>query len=197
MGSILFFLAEAISFVTNPFFIAFPLPFLLVYHQTSDVSFAFKWMLFSMLFIVFVGAFVYYEVRRNVFSDIDVSRREQRPLFFVFVTFVSLLYLFSLFILRGPEALYIAVGGILGSAIILGFVNQRVKASLHVASISAFLTSLSLLYGGIHLFWLAMIPIVGWSRVRIKRHTVSETVVGGIMGVMLTLIVYFGVSLWR
>ncbi|MBI2442459.1 MAG: hypothetical protein HYV40_00950 [Candidatus Levybacteria bacterium] len=193
----LFLLAQVISLLTNPIIIAFPLPFLLVYHETRDVGYALMWMLFSMLFIMMVGFFVLYEVKRNVFSDIDVSKREQRPLFFVFVTFISILYLLSLYVLNGPTALFIAVGGILGSAIVLGLVNQRIKASLHVASISAFFTTLSLLYGGFSLLWLAMIPVVAWSRVKIKRHTVSEAVVGCVMGIMLTLIVYFGVEMWR
>lgn len=191
------FLAQIISFFTNPFFIALPIPFLLVYHETNDTLLSFKWMVFSMLFIVMIGMFVLYEVRRRVFTDIDVSHREQRPLFFAFVTFVSLLYLLSLFILKGPIELYVAVGGIIGGLLVLAIVNQRIKASIHVASISSFFTVLALLYGGISLLWIIFIPIVAWSRVETKRHTVSEAVVGCLLGVVLTLIMYAGVEIWH
>ncbi|MDP3941617.1 MAG: hypothetical protein Q8Q49_04905 [bacterium] len=190
-------IAQIISFFSNPFFIALPIPFLLVYHETNNTLYAFKWMIFSMLFIVMVGLFVLYEVRRHAFSDIDVSHREQRPLFFAFVMFVSLLYLGSLFVLHGPIGLYVAVGGMLGSIIVLGLVNQRIKASMHVAGIAAFFTVLSLLYGGIHGFWLLMIPVVAWSRVKTKRHTVPEAVVGCVLGIVLTLLLYAGVEIWR
>lgn len=190
-------LARLISFITNPFFIAIPLPFFLVYHETNDVVYALSWTLYSLFFLAMIGAFVFYEVRRRVFSDIDVSKREQRPLFFVYVAFVSLLYLGTLFVLHSPPILYIAVGGVLGSAIVLGLVNKSIKASLHVATISAFFTVLSLLYGGVYLFWLLVIPVVAWSRVKIKRHTISEAIAGCIMGIMLTLIVYFSVLSWR
>ncbi len=144
-----------------------------------------------------VGMFVLFEVRRHVFSDMDVSRREQRPLFFAFLMFVSLLYLVSLLILKGPIALYVAVGGMLGSIIVLGLVNKRIKASMHVAGLSAFFTVLSLLYGGIHILWLLMIPIVAWSRVKTKRHTVSEAIVGCFLGSVLTLLVYAGAKIWH
>lgn len=190
-------LARIISLITNPFFIAIPLPFLLVYHESGNAAYAFRWAIFSFIFLVMIGVFVVFEVRRHVFSDLDVSKREQRPLFFVYVAFVSLLYLVSLYLLRGPEVLSIAVGGILGSAVVLGLVTHYIKASLHVATISAFFTVLALLYGGFYFFWLLMIPIVAWSRIKIKRHTVSEAIVGCIMGIMLTLIVYFSVMYWR
>jgi hypothetical protein len=193
----MFALAQLISFFTNPFFIALPIPFLLVYHETNDTLLSFKWMVFSMLFIVMIGMFVLYEVRRHVFTDIDVSHREQRPIFFAFVTFIALLYLFSLFILHGPLGLYVAVGGILGGLLVLALVNQRIKASIHVASISSFFTVLAILYGGISMLWLLVIPIVAWSRIKTKRHTVSEAVVGCFLGIMLTLLVYAGVEIWH
>ena len=184
-------LARIISFVTNPFFIAIPLPFLLVYHETDSVSDAIRWTFFSVVFLLMIGAFVFYEVKRHVFSDIDVSKKEQRPLFFVYVIFVSFLYLGSLVVLRGPFSLFIAVGGVLGSAVTLGFVNRTIKASLHVATVSAFFTVFALLYGGVYVLFLLAIPIVAWSRIVIKRHSLKETVVGCVMGIMLTLIVYF------
>lgn len=191
-------LARVISFLSNPVFIAVPLLFLLVYHETNSLDYAWKWMIFSMMFVVMVGAFVLYEVRRRIFTDFDVSRKEQRPLFFVFVTFISLLYLMGLFILEGPVVLYLAVGSILGSALILGMVSQRIKVSLHVATLSAFLTVLVILYGGGYFFLLLLvIPLVAWSRIRIKRHTFPEVITGCCLGIMLTLIVYAGVAWWR
>lgn len=192
-----FSLARAISFVTNPFFIAIPLPFLLVYHESGNFADSFRWTIFSLTFLVMIGVFVVYEVRRHVFSDIDVSRKEQRPLFFVYVAFVCILYLMSLYLLRGPQILAIAVGGVLGSAVVLGLVTHYIKASLHVATISAFFTVFALLYGGSSFFWLLMIPVVAWSRIMIKRHTVAEAIVGCILGIMLTLIVYFTVMYSR
>lgn len=189
------FIAQLISFISNPIFLAFPIPFLLVYHQTSDPYYAFKWMIFSMLFIMLVGVFVLYEVKRHVFSDIDVSKREQRPLLFIFVGFVAFLYLLSLYALDAPTSLYVAVGGILGSVVVLAFINKKIKASIHVATIASFLCVLSLLYGGVHVLWLLGIPLVAWSRITTKRHSIPETIVGCIMGIVLTLGVYMSVKL--
>lgn len=187
-------LAQLISFISNPVFLTIPLPFFLVYNETSDAYLALKWMIFSMFFIVLVGFFVMYEVRRRVFTDLDVSKREQRPLLFVFMIFVAFLYLLSLFLLHGPTILYVAVCGIIGSIIILALINERIKASIHVATISAFFCVLAILYGGANLLWLLCIPVVVWSRVRTNRHSLQEALVGCVMGIMLTLGVYIFVK---
>jgi membrane-associated phospholipid phosphatase len=183
----MFRLAQIISFIANPLFLALPIPFFLVYYETNDFIAAFKWMIFSMFFIVMVGAFVIVEVRSRVFSDLDVSRREQRPLLFLFAGFVAIMYLLGLIILKAPTILFLAVGGFIASILLISFVNRYVKASIHVAASTIFLLVLFILYGGLNIVWLLFLPVIAWARVKAKKHTIQEVVAGAILGIVLPL----------
>src|SRR4026208_1637374 len=106
-------LARIISFLTNPVFVLFPVPYLLVYRSGYGHIYAIKWTLFTLLFLAMVGFFVLYEVKMKVFSDMDVSKREQRPLLFTIVGIITFIYLASLFFLKAPPVLFITIWGVL------------------------------------------------------------------------------------
>lgn len=183
-------LAEIISTVFNPVVLLFPLPYLLVYKVSNDDGLALKWFFFSSVFLLVTCLFIMIAVKRKIFTDIDVSKREQRPLLFLFVSIIAMVYLSGLLFLQGPPILFFAITGILIGVIIFSFINLRIKASLHVASSSALIFILSILYGGNFLLLLVLIPIIAWSRVKLKRHSLSEATVGGTLGVLITLCMY-------
>lgn len=182
------FLAKLISFLTNPFVVVLPGPFLIVYRMTGDVSYSLKWELFSILFIAVSALFILFGVLRGFFSDIDVSRRNQRKIMFCFFGIVSLFYFFSVLFFNGPKILLITSLGLVLAIIIFDIVNISLKASIHVATFTSFIIMMFILYGSY--FWIGflLIPIVAWARIKIKRHTLAETIVGGVLGGLLTII---------
>ncbi len=182
-------IAQTVSFITNPIFILFPIPYLLVYRFGYGHTYAIKWMLFSFIFLFLAGIFVIYEVKHKVFSDMDVSRREQRPLLFGMIGLITTVYMISLSIFKAPPVLFISVlGGMIG-IIMASLVNMRVKASLHVASLTTVLITLVRLYS-LPFYIFLLIPIVGWARIQIKRHTEEEVVIGFFLGIALTFLMY-------
>ncbi len=182
-------LARILSFITNPIFVLFPVPFLLIYRFGYEGTYAIKWTLFSFLFIVVAGVFVLYEVKHKVFSDMDVSKREQRPLLFAMIGIITVIYFISLFIFKAPPVLFITVLGVMLATLVATLINTRVKASLHVGTITAVLITMVKLYDWpIYVF--VLIPIVAWARIKIKRHTEQEVLVGALFGIGLTLFMY-------
>lgn len=184
-------LARLISLITNPIFILITVPFYLVYKTTKDTSLAWNWTMYTMVFISVFVIFVLYGVRNKIFSDIDVSNGKQRPILYFIGALLSVLYLFSLFILQGPMILFITTFGIILGILLAGLINMKVKASMHVAAFSGLISSLSIVYRGYYLLLLFLIPVIAWSRVKIKRHTVPEVIIGGTLGSLLSLIMYF------
>lgn len=184
-------LARIISFISNPIFIFIFLPYFLVYKTVKDASAALNWTIYTLVFIFIFVMFVLIGVKKKFFSDIDVSKREQRPVLYFTGGALSILYLSILFLLQGPKILIITIFGIILGILVAGLINIKIKASVHVAAISGLLTSLSLIYKGYSPFLLLLIFIIGWSRVKIKRHTVPEVVIGGILGSLLSLVMYF------
>src|SRR3989344_7062012 len=130
-------LAHIISIISNPLVLFVPVPYLLVYHYSNDRLSAFSWTLISFVFLSFVGAFVLYQVEKGKFSDLDVSRREQRPRLFFAVGIAGVIYLLTLTVLNGPPVLYIATIGIMLSIFFVSVINTKIKASIHMATITA------------------------------------------------------------
>lgn len=184
------YFARFISFVFNPLFLLFPVPYFLVFYETKDSIYAFKWTIFSGLFIFIVAVFAVIAVKKGVFTDLDVSHREQRPLLFLFVGILCMFYLTSLSFLKGPPVLFLTIICVLIALLFVSLINTRVKASIHVATVSAVIVTIGLLYGGMHYLVFLLIPLIGWSRVKIKRHTISEAIIGGLAGTLLTLTLY-------
>ena len=73
-------------------------------------------------------------------------------------------------------------------------INNWIKASMHVATITSLIVALAIVYGGYFYLLLLVIPLMGYIRVRAKRHTVAETIAGGIFGSSLSLLMYFMVT---
>jgi len=182
--------AKAISFLLGPSFVLLPIPFILVARFTQDYSYALKWTVFSYAFILAVATFVVIGVLLGVFSNFDVSKREQRPLLFSFCAFAMFCYLLSLLILDGPKILFIALFAIILGLIIIVIVNRWIKASIHVATLTSVVLLISIIYKGNYFLLLFLIPLLAWARVKMKQHTPLETVVGSVLGIVITLIAY-------
>lgn len=185
------FIAKLISYLSNPLIIALPAPYIIVYKISQDTVYAWKWEIFSIGFFIAVGLFVAYGVWRGFFSDIDISKREERKPLFIFVSITTILYLCSIVLLKGPEILLLSVVGCILGIVVIALINTHIKASIHVATISAFISSLAILYGGSYLLGTLLIPIIAWSRVKTKRHTIAEATTGGIFGVAMIMVIYF------
>lgn len=182
--------AKAVSFFLGPLFMLFPVPFILVSKFANDYYYALKWTVFSYSFIIVVAIFVMIGVLLGFFSNFDVSKREQRPLLFSFSAFITLCYLLSLIIFDGPRILFLALFTIILGLIVLVVVNIKIKASIHLATATSVILLTIIAYRGYFLFLLPLIPILAWARIKTKEHTLSETVIGIILGVVLTVIVY-------
>ena len=182
-------LARIISFISNPLFVVLPIPYLFVYWRSGNSEYAQIWLVISLLFLVIAGFIVFLEVERGVFSDLDVSHREQRPLLFLIAFIICAIYLGCLVLFQAPRILMISAVGIGAGILVTSFVNRWIKASIHVATNTCVLLSCMIMYQ-LPLVTLLLIPLIAWSRIYIKRHTLSETIAGGIVGVLLTLLMY-------
>ena len=183
-------IAKVVSFFLGPVFILLPIPYILVERFTQDYFYALKWTIFSYAFILAVALFVIIGVFLGVFSNFDVSKRQQRPLLFSFSAFAIFCYLLSLYILDGPKVLFIAIFAIILGLIVIVIVNKWIKASIHMASATSVLLFVGIVYKGYFLLLLMLLPLLAWARVKTKEHTPLETVIGSVLGIVITLVVY-------
>lgn len=190
MGSkVMYRLAQLISLLSNPLIVLFPVPFLLIYRVNGDIAAASQWTFITFIFVLLVAIYILLNVEWGKFSDFDVSKREQRPVLFHFSGIIVIFYTLSLLVLNGPRVLYITVFGIILGVILLSFINQYIKASIHLATLTSVLVMVIIFYK-VSLLSLFLIPIVAWSRIKINRHSLMETITGTVFGFLLTLLMY-------
>jgi hypothetical protein len=183
--------AKLISFFLNPVFTLLPILYIIISKFSHDHSYILKWTFFSYAFVLAVAIFVIIGVMLGIFSNFDVSKKEQRPLLFSFSAFAAFCYLISLLVLKGPKILFVAFFAIVFGLITIMIVNKWIKASIHLAAATAALLSISVACGGGYFFFILLfLPLLAWSRVKMKEHTLLETIIGSILGIVITLVVY-------
>ncbi len=184
-------LANLISVLSNPLVISIPLSYSLVFKTTGGVIYAFQWTFVSLFFASLVGLFVFYGVKKGFFSDFDVSKREERTRLFVFTAIVSVLYLATVLTVSGPRVLLFGIASLLLGLFFADLINHKIKASIHLAVFSSFSIIMGILYGGVFWVLLFIAPLVAWSRIKLKKHELLETIVGGLVGIIIVLMLYF------
>lgn len=185
--------AKLVSFAFHPVTFFLIMPFLFVYRETANSRDALQWGIFSALFVCIGIAFVIWGRRNGIFSDMDISIKEQRYEFYTILLFFGTSYVGAALLSHGFFfPLSIVSLGIAIAIILFTFLNKYIKASNHIAVAVAFVTTVSLLYGFLALFltiWI--IPLLAWSRLVLKKHTIREMIVGGVLGVTVTIATFF------
>lgn len=184
-------IAKIISTVLNPIILLAFVPFYLVYMSTKNPVFAWYWTGVSLVFLSLFSLFVITGVKLKFFSDFDISERSQRPMLYSFAVLFIFLYWILLIVSDAPKVLFLAVYALIFGIIALEISNNFLKASAHVATISAIITALFLIHGSFYLLLgYLLIPLVGWARIKTKNHTRKQVVVGAEIGILTTVVIY-------
>ncbi|MFA6958735.1 MAG: phosphatase PAP2 family protein [Thermoanaerobaculia bacterium] len=130
------------------------------------------------------------QVRRGAWSNVDASNREERPMLFG-VGAAGLVALVGYILVAHPGSFLLRGAlGTLGMLAACAVATRWIKVSLHLAFATLAATTLLLL--GSRLGWVLVpvVPLLGWSRLRLGRHRATEVVVGGVAGVVTAFAIY-------
>jgi membrane-associated phospholipid phosphatase len=78
---------------------------------------------------------------------------------------------------------------------ILSLVTLFWKISFHGATISAAATATLMVAGSSAWPMMLLVPLVGWARVRLKRHTLRQVIYGSLVGALIALLLVHGILL--
>ncbi|MFZ2489915.1 MAG: hypothetical protein WA208_00385 [Thermoanaerobaculia bacterium] len=138
----------------------------------------------ALIAVVPVALLMVRQVRRGSWTNVDASNQSERPALFA-VGIVALVALLAATLAFQPGSFLIR--GTVGVLIILAVcavATRWLKVSLH----SAFggLAATTLLLVGSPAGWLvlAVLPVLAWSRLALRRHTVPEVLTGFLVGVV-------------
>ncbi|MBN1922106.1 MAG: hypothetical protein JW892_12730 [Anaerolineae bacterium] len=149
-----------------------------------------RWIAIYTVFAIAIPmGYLGYLLRRGHISDMDVTRREQRtrPLI---ITLGGLLVAEILFILgEAPLPFRILAGASLVQGALVFLITLQWKISMHTST-AAGMTVLILSIAGLAAAPVAItVPLIAWSRVKLRRHTLMQTLAGICLGVGVFLIV--------
>lgn len=190
-------IARLISSLFHPVIFATVVPFILLHNITKDIFLSIRWMFYSAAFII-LALFVYFILRPNDFiHDFDISDRKKRPMFYFILLVISFVYFIIALTVKGIFfPLTIASAGVILAIILFEIVNRYIKVSIHVAIATAFIITYGMFHGPILFFAICWIPFaVMWSRIRLKKHKVSEAIVGMTLGAVITIFI-FAIGKW-
>jgi len=178
-------LAKVISIIFEPF-VLFPVIAILVALRSGMAGLPFYYFLCVFMFGILLPPTIlrYWAVKTKRITNWDISDRKQRIKAFIFlaillcIDYVLILFFGNLDILRLMQ-LYILTFGIFYCITLFW------KISGHLTFTVINLGIISTWYPQIRSLLFIIPPLLAWSRVKLKRHTIAQTVGGILFGGMM------------
>jgi membrane-associated phospholipid phosphatase len=174
-------LARALTNALNPFVI-FTALFALDVFVEAGVYRGVLYLAVELTAAAAVAGYVLFMRRRSRVGDFWISTRAERltPALFLLAAFVALLG--ALALLDAPQNLSLLTLSMgLASAAVAG-ITLLWKASAHCTVAGHAAAAGLLLLGPLGFVFLLVLPLVLWSRVTLKAHTLSQTLTGAAVG---------------
>jgi membrane-associated phospholipid phosphatase len=190
-GRVLRDVARTVSTVCNPFVVPLVL-FVLLCAGTTHTFGQFWYRLSICAVFTSIGPmlFLLWLYASDRIRDLDMSdREERRKVFTIFIVFYVIGTAVLLFT-HAPAILTASMAGYTAAAIVVQQITRFWKISTHAVGITAPLVALTYLYGEDPLPFLVLIPLVGWSRVYLKAHTIAQVCAGTLLGALSTAIFF-------
>jgi membrane-associated phospholipid phosphatase len=118
---------------------------------------------------------------RGLVTDLDVQVRKQRMRPMIFMLVCGGVTWLALALGAAPAQMVFLAGVIWLQMIVIFGITLCWKISVHCATAAGVATMVWVLLGT-PLPLLVGVPIVAWSRVRLRRHTLMQTIAGSLLG---------------
>ena len=150
-------------------------------------------ILVALIFGFIAPIILFVFMRKNgKLVDIDASVKEERTVPFLIA---EIFYLIGLLILIFYKINIISIAFwfcYISNTFIIIFINKYWKISVHAMGAAGPAAAFILLFGWIGLFMFIVVALVGWSRIKLKCHSISQVIFGALFGFIST---YFQIYL--
>jgi membrane-associated phospholipid phosphatase len=154
----------------------------------TTLTFANDWPwlgLYLLLNILTPLSFLVWQLRRGSITDLDIQLREQRRNTLL-VTIGGFAFTWLVMLFGGaPPALTLLAGAGMLQWIIIFAITMRWKVSIHSTSATGVAILILRIFGLSAVPLVISIPLIAWSRVKLRHHTPAQTIVGVILGAIV------------
>lgn len=183
-------LAELVSDAAYAPIISIPV-FILINYYLMNLN---DFIIITMVCIVFTAVLpillVFWWLRgkngKDAEIDMDIPERTDRnyPLLLVILSYAF--GVVFLYLLNAPAIVTVLMFCYFSNTLIVFFINLYWKISIHSLGVAGPAVALLYVFGAFGLIYILIIPLVMWSRVYLKEHTVSQVVMGALIGFLAT-----------
>jgi membrane-associated phospholipid phosphatase len=177
--------AKFISTITHPPLIAIP-TFILINIFLLGFIDSLVINIICLIFAAILPILTSLILIKKMDTDIDITDRTKRtlPLFFAVCSYI--IGFIILFIIDAPAITTALMLVYFSNTLIILLINLSWKISIHAMGVAGPTAALIYLFGLPGVIFAITIPLVMWSRVILKKHTLSQVLAGSILGLILT-----------
>lgn len=189
-------IARWISHVISPHIVGIVLTSVITVRFSDKPAEIIWWLAVIVPLIVFPPlVYLLWLVYNGTMADIYMPDRETRlrPLCVMLVWLLVCLALIRYW--AAPPIVEVFVLSAVVLVGILSLVTLFWKISFHGATITAAATATVMVAGSSAWPVMLLIPLVGWARIRLERHTPRQVIFGSLVGALIALILAHGVLL--
>lgn len=145
---------------------------------------------FLVIAVVPMTILMFLQVRRGRWEHVDASNKPERRSLYLFGLAAALAWVGYLVMFRGATGMPRHALVVIGMLLVCAAVTRWLKVSLHL--FFAALTATALAMAGMAIGWVvaALVPLLAWSRLHLRRHTGAEVIAGGVLGAATGLLMH-------
>lgn len=163
----------------------------IVFVTESSITTTYAYIISILTFVVPLATILLFK-RLGIISDINATKREERPRLYIVMLISFLISLYITF-LSGESSL-ITVFLVINLTFVIGFVITFFwKISYHMIwSVLSLFVIFYILQNPYTLLLVILLPFIAWSRIERKRHTLAQLIAGVVLPLIcITLVLTF------
>ncbi len=185
-------IASLTSNILNPFLVSPVLILLLSFKSISSTLDAVKWSLILIaVSILPVFLVIIYLVRSQKLEGPFINIRKQRTKIYLLAGVCASVGCIVFHYLGAPPTLVATSVAGLSGVVVFMCVNLLWKISLHTAFVTASVTALIILYGSIAAVTVVLVPLIAWSRIELKHHSLAQVAAGALLAALIVVVVFY------
>ena len=185
-------IASLTSNILNPFLVSLVLILLLSFKSTSSTLDTVKWSLILIaVSILPVFLVIIYLVRNRRLEGPFINIRKQRTEIYLLAGVGASVGCIVFHYLGAPPILVATAVAGLSGVVVFMCVNLLWKISLHTAFVTASVTALIILYGSIAAVTVVLVPLIAWSRIELKHHSLAQVTAGALLAALIVVVVFY------
>lgn len=184
-------LAQIVSEISNPLFVALPTFGVLALHTAPDPARALLWWIVTTLGITAAPLiFIAQGVRRQRYANRHLPVREERFVPLLFGLACACLAFALLLLLHASSTLLATIVAALVTGAIAGLITRYWKISFHLIGIAGAVTVFVLVFGALSYLLVPLVMLVGWARWEVRAHTFLQALMGAALAVAVTVAIF-------